>query len=237
VNFFFGGMGIAYSPTFQPFVDSTVSNRSQVLNVAPDTVISSEAGSRTLAEEVADAVYGGSGRSNGSPGSSHFDIPSVNADPLYSGFVSGVSGYIAFVLNPGTGEHFGWMRVTLKNDGTPGIIHEWAYSDQSSFQVAQIPEPAAAGMVLLAAGGLALRPATGNAPVLADGPDPPGIRAGSRGAARPCGADLRAAGPGPVASRCPSPGCSRRPRATHGPGAPRWRPARPPHRLGAWTRR
>jgi hypothetical protein len=57
---------------------------------------------------------------------------------------------------------------------------------------------------------------------------------GCRGVARPCGADLRAAGPGPAASG-PGRDRSRRSRATHVPGAARWRPARPPHSLGAWS--
>jgi hypothetical protein len=61
-----------------------------------------------------------------------------------------------------------------------------------------------------------------------------GVRSGSRGAARPCGADLRAAGPGPAASG-PGRPRSRRSRATHVPGASRWRPAGPPHSLGAWS--
>ena len=151
VNFFLGGVGIAYSPTFQPFVDDTVGSRSQILNVAADTVISTEAGSRTLAVDVVDDVYGGSGRSNGSPGSSHFDTPTVDLNPAYSAFTPGAQGYIAFVLNPGAGEQYGWMRVTLTNDGTSGTIHEWAYSDELNFEVGQIPEPSTLALL----GGLA----------------------------------------------------------------------------------
>ena len=150
VNFFFGGIGIAYSDTFQPFVDDTVSNRSQILNVALGTVIIDEAVSRTLGT----AAFGGSGRSNQSTGESHFDIPDLDSDPAYSAFTPGVEGYIAFVLNPGIEEFYGWLRVTLKNDGTVGTIHDWAYSSDENFTVGQVPEPAAAllggiGLLLL----------------------------------------------------------------------------------------
>lgn len=137
VNFFFGGIGIGYSPSFQPFVDDTVSNRSQILNVSAGTIISAEEAGRTLGLNS----YGGSGRSNGAPGSSHFDTPVIDANPAYSAFSSGNQGYIAFVLNPGVSEQYGWMSVTLTNDGSPGTIHEWAYSDEASFEVGQVPEP------------------------------------------------------------------------------------------------
>ena len=147
VNFFFGGIGIAYSPTFRPFVDDTVGNRSQILNVSDGTVISTAAASRTVGTDT----YGGSGRSNQSTGSSHFDTPTVGP-PAYSAFTPGVAGYIAFVLNPGTeAQQYGWINVTLTNDGTEGTIHAWAYSDEESFTVAQIPEPNAATALVIAA--------------------------------------------------------------------------------------
>jgi len=145
VNFFFGGIGIAYSPTFRPFVDDTVGNRSQILNVSDDTVISTAAASRTVGTDT----YGGSGRSNQSSGSSHFDTPTVGP-PAYSAFTPGVPGYIAFVLNPGTEAQYGWISVTL-NNGTEGTIHAWAYSDEPAFTVAQIPEPNAAPALVIAA--------------------------------------------------------------------------------------
>lgn len=152
VNLFFGGIGIAYSETFQPFVDSTVSNRSQILNVAYGTVIEDEAAARTLGVEA--ASFGGSGRPNNGAGSSHFDIPTLNSDPAYSAFTPGEQGYIAFVLNPGAEQLYGWMRVTLTNDGTPGTIHDWAISSDEGFTVGMIPEPTTAllggiGMLLL----------------------------------------------------------------------------------------
>jgi hypothetical protein len=149
VNFFFGGIGIAYSPTFRPFVDDTVGNRSQILNVATETVISTEAAARSVG--VGSGAYGGSGRPNGSTQESHFDIPDLDSDPRYSAFTPGQVSYIAFVLNPGPGEQYGWMEVTLTNNGTPGTIHRWAYSDDVNFEVGQIPEPGSLMLWLLAA--------------------------------------------------------------------------------------
>lgn len=87
VNLFFGGIAIAYSDTFQPFVDSSVTNRSQILNVAVGTVIEDEATARTLGIEA--SSFGGSGSSNQSSGSSHFNIPTIN-DPAYSAFTPGM---------------------------------------------------------------------------------------------------------------------------------------------------
>ena len=162
VNFFFGGIGIAYSDTFQPFVDSPVDNRSRILNVAYGTVIEAESASRTLGVNA----FGGSGKSNGGSGESHFEVPSV-AGPVYSAFTPGTSssgqqGYIAFTLATGSGTQYGWMRVTLDNDGTNnggnfGTIHDWAYSDETTFTVGAIPEPGAFALALLGATGLLRR--------------------------------------------------------------------------------
>jgi uncharacterized protein (TIGR03382 family) len=162
VNFFFGGIGIAYSPTFQPFVDDTVSARSQILNVAFGTNIQAEAASRTLGVNS----YGGSGTSNGGTGESHFNTPDLDG-PTYSAFTSGTSGtgqqgYIAFTLETVSGTQYGWMRVTLDNDGDNnggnfGTIHAWAYSDESTFTVGEIPEPGLVSFLLLGAAGLLRR--------------------------------------------------------------------------------
>lgn len=140
INLFFGGIGISYSDTFRPLVDDPVSNLSQILNVAENTEIASEAVAHSLG--IASGVYGGSGTSNGAVGQSHFDVPDLNSDPNYSAFTPGQEGYLAFVINPGTvDENYGWMRLTLTNDGTVGTIHDWAYSDDVNFEVGAIPEP------------------------------------------------------------------------------------------------
>lgn len=149
VNFFFGGIGIAYSDTFQPFVDDSVTNRSQILNVMPGTVISAVTAARTLGT----ASFGGSGTSNQSAGTSHFDAPTIDNN-AYSSFTPGNESYFALVLNPGAAQLYGWMRVTLTNDGTPGTIHDWALSSDGNFTVSMVPEPSIAllggiGMLLM----------------------------------------------------------------------------------------
>ena len=67
------------------------------------------------------------------------------------------SGFLGFQFTEGDGsDHFGWMRVTLTNNGQ-GLIHEWAYNDTAgeAIQVgAIIPEPSS--LLLIGAGSLGL---------------------------------------------------------------------------------
>lgn len=70
-------------------------------------------------------------------------------------FTSGVEGYIAFVLDPESTPQYGWIRVTLADDGTPGVIHDWAYSDEPL--AVGVPEPGATVLLALGACGLAAR--------------------------------------------------------------------------------
>ncbi len=105
---------------------------------------------------------------DGSPigGAQPLDAPAFGgsgaypADP-YMGvqsheFTNGVDGYIGFVLDETSNPLYGWMRVELHDDGTPGLIKEWAFSD-SSILVGQIPEPSVPVLVVIATGTLALR--------------------------------------------------------------------------------
>jgi len=68
-------------------------------------------------------------------------------------FTAGQPGYIGFSLIPdgGGGPYYGWMLVTLEDDGvTPGLIHSWAYDDMGAgLLVGAIPEPSAAVLGLL----------------------------------------------------------------------------------------
>ena len=162
INIFFGGIGIAYSDTFSPFVDGTnldpndISAGSQILNVAFGTDIQAAAATRALAVDS----FGGSGTPEGIPGESHFNTPDLDGS-TYSAFTPGGSGYIAFVIDIGGSDQYGWMRVTLNDDGSVGTIHEWAYSDEAGFTVGMttspIPEPSSLLMVLLASLGLLRR--------------------------------------------------------------------------------
>jgi hypothetical protein len=142
VNFFFGGIFLAHSPNFQPFRDDTADNRSYVHTVPVGTLIDAAS---AAANTLATPGFGGSGQSNGSTvGEAHF-----GAGP--SQFTSGVEAYIAFVLDPEGNPLYGWMRVTLQEDGSPGVIHDWAYSPDSIL-VGTVPEPS--GVLLLGAAGL-----------------------------------------------------------------------------------
>jgi hypothetical protein len=141
VNFFLGGEGIsndadetASMPTFQP-VRTGTGNSYPVDNLTIGTTITA---ANTYASP---ADFGGSG--------THF-LP----------FVNGESGYIGFsVVLADTTLAYGWMRVTLQNDNTPGVIHEWAYQDSGGqIQVGQtIPEPSHALLTCLGLAALALR--------------------------------------------------------------------------------
>ena len=74
-------------------------------------------------------------------------------------FVNGVEGYIGFSMEiAGPTTVYGWMRVTLQNDNTPGVIHEWAYDDAGApVTVGVIPEPSHALLTVLGLSTLALR--------------------------------------------------------------------------------
>jgi hypothetical protein len=68
---------------------------------------------------------------------------------------SGTDGHLGFVLDQAPPVvKYGWIHVTLNDNGDSGLIHDWAISD-SQIQVGQIPEPGA--LVLLAFGCMVLR--------------------------------------------------------------------------------
>ena len=138
-HFLLGGEGISndadetsLAPSWQP-VRSGTGNTDPVQNLSFGTVVD---GSSVTGDD-----FGGSGGTT-----THF--------PPFS---NGVSGYIGFTLETsGATTAYGWMRVTLQDDNTPGVIHEWAYQDNgSAIEVGVIPEPTqglllAAGLSLLA---------------------------------------------------------------------------------------
>ncbi len=120
INAFFGGEGIANSPTFQP-VRATVALDSSIIAFSQGAVID---GSRSYAVD-----YAGSDSHIGSGAGQ---------------FANNTEGYLGFklVANGGTGEFFGWMRVVLSRSGQTGLIREWAYDDSgSAIQVGAVPEP------------------------------------------------------------------------------------------------
>jgi len=156
VNFFFSGVGMAYSPDFQPFIDDdpTPTNMSQILKVAPGTTIDSGS---AFGQVLGVAGYGGSGKPAGSPsGEDHFTTPDTSNTTDYSAFTVGTPGYLAFVADVDGITVYGWMQVTFQNDGfsedggTLGTIHDWAWDD-TAIDVGAIPEPGAVVLIVLGA--------------------------------------------------------------------------------------
>ncbi len=138
-NLFFGGSQIsndadslASAPSWQP-VRTGTGNTDPAANLPFGTSVS--------AASLYGAGYGSSG-----------DITTH-----FPPFVPGQPGYIGFSLIPdgGGAPLYGWMQVTLENDGsTPGLVHSWAYEDSGApILVGAVPEPGAAllsGLGLLA---------------------------------------------------------------------------------------
>ncbi|BCX46741.1 hypothetical protein HAHE_06490 [Haloferula helveola] len=155
VNFFFGGAFIAHNTSFQPYRSDPNDNLSAIDNLGINTLIDGAAVSPEPSSGASAPLttpdFGGSGTTtggdiNGNQSPTHMGS---GTDQFASG--SGTTGYIGFVLNPGAGELYGWIRVTLADDGSTGLIHEWAYSD-TPIEIGQIPEPRA--LLLMAFGAL-----------------------------------------------------------------------------------
>ena len=132
-NFFFGGAELsndadvtAGSPSWQP-VRSGTGNTDVVLNLLAGTLVD---GTSTYS-----TGFGGSGDPNSN----------------FPNFTAGAPGFIGFSLElDGGGTAFGWMEVTLQDDGvTPGLIHAWAYEDSGlAFPVGMVPEPGSATLAI-----------------------------------------------------------------------------------------
>jgi hypothetical protein len=161
VNFFFGGVGIYHSAHFQPYRGDGADPFSAVHRLARDTVID---GGPALPEPAVGpsvpltlAAVGGSGSGTGGGGGIQ---PSGNHMGTGDNqFVPGEISYLAFVLSddPNTVDVedtvYGWIELTLKDDGTPGTIHRWAYSPDPIL-IGEVPEPGS--LALLALGSLML---------------------------------------------------------------------------------
>jgi len=136
INAFFGGEGVGNSPAFQP-VRMTVDVDSAIVNLALGQTVD---GSNTYA-----ATYAGSDSHIGTgPGQ----------------FESGVEGYIGFKLttNADAGPYYGWMRVVLADNGSTGLIRDWAYEDSgAAITVGAIPEASVLGLLVLSATGCCFR--------------------------------------------------------------------------------
>ncbi|NQX02996.1 hypothetical protein HQ447_20240, partial [bacterium] len=115
LNPFFGGIGIANSPTFQP-IRSGAGNEDTIIRMAATSVID---GTATF---TADLGWGCSGADDES---GHLGRGALQ-------FADGKAGYLGFQLDPGGSVPlYGWMRVVLTANGN-GVIQSWAYDDSGA---------------------------------------------------------------------------------------------------------
>lgn len=126
LNPFFGGAAFATSDTFLPVLASTATN-SDILNLSFGTTVDSGS----------DYPAGFSG----SPG--HMGTGTNE-------FENGTSGYIGFALVDGSDNYYGWMQLTLYDDGSVGTIHQWAWEStaNTAITVGAVPEPSNAALLL-----------------------------------------------------------------------------------------
>lgn len=130
VNFFFGGAGIGSDEDFLP------------ARVAAGQL-----------EPIKPANFGEivPGTLDFGPEGDGASADHVSNTPTGEQFESGVPGYIAFQLDLNEDGNYvaGWMRVTLTNGSSEGVIHGWAYSDTPGEPLAVgIPEPSSALLAL-----------------------------------------------------------------------------------------
>ncbi len=126
LNPFFGGVYIATDDLLLP----VITGADQIVNLAAGTMID---GSSTFAS----AESGSTTHLGGGP--LQFQL----ATPGYMGF--------AFQQNVGGPLYYGWLQLTI-NNGSPGIIHDWAYESIAGVGIVTgIPEPGRALLLFFGA--------------------------------------------------------------------------------------
>jgi autotransporter-associated beta strand protein len=107
INPFFGGVGVANSPSWQPARVGT-GNEDSILRLGLGEIVSN---SRLYSTD-----YGGS--------DSHLGISTEQ-------FGIGEEGYVgfSFTTNGGAGLYYGWMRVVFTANAGGAMIQDWAYED------------------------------------------------------------------------------------------------------------
>lgn len=124
INFFFGGLGIASDEDFLPARVGT-GNLDPIQLLMPG-------------DQVDATLSFGPVGNGGSDGH-------VASPPGPNQFESGLPGFIGFQLDLNQNDQFvyGWMRATLTNGSSEGVVHEWAFSDTPGepVVVGVIPEP------------------------------------------------------------------------------------------------
>jgi len=113
LNAFFGGLGIANSPAFQPI---------RVGTGAEDPITPIALGAQIGSGLVYASGYGGSGAED----------DSGHLGPGALQFTEGQVSIIGFKMARENAIFYGWMKVTLTRDGTLGVIHDWAYDNSGA---------------------------------------------------------------------------------------------------------
>ena len=133
LNPFFGGVDIASSALLRP----VITGADQILSLAPGTVIGS--GSNFALGESGSSTHLGAGAGQ---------------------FTRGVPGYLGFAMQtaPASPTYYGWLQIEIHNTG-PGVILGWAYQDTpgTAIPAGIVPEPACAGLLVMAGAAVALR--------------------------------------------------------------------------------
>ncbi|MEI6605473.1 MAG: hypothetical protein WCP35_09195 [Verrucomicrobiota bacterium] len=140
LNAFFGGLGIANSPSFQPVRMGTGNEDS----IVPISFGSSINGSLSFS-----ADYGCSGAED----------DSGHLGPGVSQFTDGQAAYIGFQLTRNNTVNYGWMQVTLTRDGSNGLIQDWAYDTTGSAILAGATGNVGAAPRIIEAGSAQVAPA------------------------------------------------------------------------------
>jgi hypothetical protein len=142
VNLFFGGAGIWNSDTFQPVTVAGTTNAAVLKLSEGDTV----SGASTF-PPLSPGYSGSTGHMGAGAGQW------VNGE---------TTGYIGFRIHPGSftvnapaTTIYGWMLVTLQDDGSAGTIHSWAWD--TSGDPITVPEPGTTALFGLCALTILLR--------------------------------------------------------------------------------
>lgn len=133
INAFFGGLGVANSPAFQPARTGSGSG-AQILPISFGDVIGSGLAYST--------GYGGSGAED----------DSGHLGPGETQFADGIPSYIGFALHREETVSYGWMRVVLTRNGTGGLLQSWAYDDSGETIRAGVSADVGADASILKAG-------------------------------------------------------------------------------------
>lgn len=131
-NAFFGGLGVANSPAFQPARTGSGSE---------DPILPISFGNEIGAGLVYSTGYGGSGAED----------DSGHLGPGAAQFADGTPSYLGFALQRDEDVFYGWMRVVLTRNGLDGLLQSWAYDDSGvAILAAASADPGAAPVILQA---------------------------------------------------------------------------------------